>query len=87
MLRYLPLLLILAVVVWALVECLQTASAQVRGLPKAAWVAVIVLLPVVGAVAWFLAGRPTQRRRGGGSGPSVSRPLGPDDDPDFLRRL
>ncbi|CCH77102.1 conserved exported hypothetical protein [Nostocoides japonicum T1-X7] len=87
MVRYLPLLLVLAVIVWALVECLQTPSTEVRALPKLVWVAVIVLLPILGAVAWFVAGRPTGHPGGGGSGRTLSRPMGPDDDPDFLRRL
>ncbi len=87
MVRYLPFLLLLAVVVWALVECLQTPSAQVRTLPRLAWVAVIVVLPVLGAVGWFVLGRPTGRVDGGGPSTGRSRPLGPDDDPDFLRRL
>lgn len=86
MVRYLPLLIALGAVVWALIECLQTPSEQVRGLPKLAWVAVILVLPLAGAIAWFLAGRPSGHP-GGGSGRSVPRTMGPDDDPDFLRRL
>lgn len=87
MLRYLPLLLALGVVVWALVECLQTPSPQVRTLPKLVWVLVIVVLPLLGALAWFVAGRPARNAGGGGAGRRLPGPMGPDDDPDFLRRL
>ena len=82
MLRVLPLLLVLAVVIYAVIDCVQTPRSQVRGLPKAAWLAVVVLLPVLGAVAWLVAGRPRSGLRR-----PVRRPVAPDDDPDFLRSL
>lgn len=66
-----------AFVVYALVDCLFTETYRVRALNKAAWVAVIVVLPVVGAILWFLLGR---RSRSLGR----SRTVAPDDDPDFL---
>ncbi|TNM70035.1 PLDc_N domain-containing protein [Streptomyces sp. NP160] len=74
--------------IYALVDCLRTTGSQVRGLPVGVWVAVIVLLPVVGPLAWLLAGRthgprpapPVSTSRGGA-------PKGPDDDEDFLRSL
>lgn len=58
MLRYLPVLVILLASLWALVECVQTPSAAVRLLPKPVWVLVIIVLPLVGTVAWFVLGRP-----------------------------
>jgi hypothetical protein len=74
------------------VDCIQTDDAQVRGLPKLLWLLLILLFPVVGAIAWFIAGRP--QRGAADSGPSgrgpshrPPPPRGPDDDPDFLRRL
>jgi hypothetical protein len=68
---------------WALADVIQTPSHQVRALPKAAWL-VVVLVPYLGGLAWFGVGRsdhvaPTPRRARG--------PIGPDDDPDFLRHL
>jgi hypothetical protein len=74
----------MVLVVYALLDCLRRPGDQVRGLPKVAWVAVILLLPVIGALAWLLAGR--------GRGPAgpprrPERPVAPDDDPDFLWRL
>ncbi|SDQ15860.1 PLD nuclease N-terminal domain-containing protein [Quadrisphaera sp. DSM 44207] len=78
-------LLALVLVVYALLDCLRRPGDQVRGLPKALWLAVIVLLPVVGAVAWLLAGR--GRGRGPGGSRPPQRPVAPDDDPEFLWRL
>ena len=92
MIRLLPWLLTLAVTVYAVVDCIQTDDAQVRGLPKLVWLLLILLFPIVGAIAWFIAGRPqrgTAGRGPAGRGPShrPPPPRGPDDDPDFLRRL
>ncbi|PWJ45097.1 Phospholipase_D-nuclease N-terminal [Quadrisphaera granulorum] len=74
--------------IYALVDCLRTTDTQARGLPLPIWVAVIVLLPVVGPLAWLLAGR---THTGHASSPTGSTrgwaPKGPDDDEDFLRSL
>jgi len=79
--------------IYALIDCIQTDESQVRGLPKIAWIALIVLVGIVGPVAWLIAGR----ARTGGSrlslpgsrGPASPPPrtLAPDDDPEFLGRL
>lgn len=67
--------------VYAVVDCAVTARERVRGIPKVAWIAVIVLLPVVGGILWFLIGkdRTTGRPARGNAAP--------DDDPAFLQRL
>lgn len=79
-------LLGLAVVVYALADCIQTPDERVRHLPKAAWIGVIALVPVVGAIVWLVVGRARRAQ----FGPRRTRPpgpRGPDDDPDFLRGL
>jgi hypothetical protein len=58
MLRLLPVLLILALALFALVDCLARDEDEIRGLPKVLWVLVILLFPLLGSVAWFVAGRP-----------------------------
>jgi hypothetical protein len=84
----------LVLVVIALIDCLSTEESEVRNLPKLAWVFIILLFPPIGPIVWFVAGRPQSRRVGRagawrpGSGfPEYERPrpVGPDDDPDFLR--
>ena len=89
MVRVLVWLLVLALTVYAVVDCLQTEQGRVRALPKALWVLVILLVPLVGPVAWLIAGRPDQYGgpRPGGPTRRNGPPRGPDDDPDFLRRL
>lgn len=89
MLRLLPGLLVLALTVYAVVDCIQTDDAAVRHLPKIVWVLLILFFPLVGSIAWFIAGRPRRPRRGSARGPGhrPPSPRGPDDDPDFLRRL
>lgn len=76
----------LTMAVYALVDCANTPEDTVRGFPKLWWVGLIAFIAWVGPIAWFVAGRPkkvpamqvAQRR---------SVPRGPEDDPDFLRRL
>jgi Phospholipase_D-nuclease N-terminal len=100
MLRVLPFVLFLGIWLFALIDCVMTPEREVRNLPKIAWLVVIVLTLVIGALFWLFLGRPSTqlrpgspaRRPAGGTGarPPASRPLGPvgpDDDPDFLRQL
>ena len=84
MLRVLPVLLALGLAIYALVDCVSTPDEQVRNLPKLGWIALIVLIQIVGPIAWLIAGRP-KRGRGGKRPPR--RTLPPDDDPDFLKKL
>jgi len=58
MLRLLPVLLILALALFALVDCLARDEDEIRALPKVLWVLVILLFPLLGSVVWFIAGRP-----------------------------
>jgi hypothetical protein len=67
--------------VYAFVQALQADATQIRLMPRWLWVAVILAFPVVGPVAWILTGRQTQ------AAISDEGPLGPDDDPEFLRKL
>lgn len=88
MLRYLPFLLILALWIYAFIDCLNTPEKDVRGLPKIAWVFVILLFGevLIGPVAWLIAGRP--RAAAGGRGAAGGqRWVAPDDNPEFLRSL
>ena len=105
---FLP-LLVLGVILYSLIDCLQTPRREITTLPKLLWLCLIVLVPVVGAMAWILFGRPnsvvprnpnsTLGWKWGGREPRrpstirpVNRglkrkPIGPDDDPDFIAKI
>ncbi|MYT31272.1 MULTISPECIES: PLD nuclease N-terminal domain-containing protein [unclassified Streptomyces] len=100
MLRYLPFLLVLALWIYAFIDCLNTPESQVRGLPKVVWVLIILLFGevLIGPVAWLVAGKERHRvAGGGGSTPAEwhrnhgANPraawVAPDDNPEFLRSL
>jgi hypothetical protein len=83
MLKY---LVVLAIVlnIYAFIECAVTLQENVRRFPKWAWLLIILFFQLLGAIAWFIAGRPRKpgQNRGG-----RGRIIPPDDDPDFLRKL
>lgn len=85
MTRVVPVLIGLGLAIYALVDCIQTDQGRVRGIAKTFWLVLIVLVPFLGPIGWLLAGKERSRPdRGGGR---RRGPLGPDDDPDFLRGL
>ncbi|MFF0190099.1 PLD nuclease N-terminal domain-containing protein [Streptomyces sp. NPDC005244] len=94
MLRYLPFLLVLALWIYAFIDCLNTPEEEVRGLPKVVWVIIILLFGevLVGPVAWLVAGRNRRGPAGGvasseGSRGQRARFVAPDDNPEFLDSL
>ncbi|MDM7854870.1 PLD nuclease N-terminal domain-containing protein [Cellulomonas alba] len=94
MVRYLPVLIETGLLVYCLIDCVQADADRVRGLAKGWWIVLIILLPLVGGIAWLVAGRPEQPRRRDVPWPSTRtagfpeyerpRRLAPDDDPEFL---
>ncbi|MGH4032401.1 PLD nuclease N-terminal domain-containing protein [Actinomycetota bacterium Odt1-20B] len=89
MLRYLPFLLVLALWIYAFIDCLNTPEEEVKGLPKVAWVFIVLLFGevLVGPVAWLVAGKKRATAPGGGSGARGRRWVAPDDNPEFLKSL
>lgn len=100
MIRLLPYAIELALVVFCLIDCVQSDEHRIRNLPKWAWIVLIILIPIAGAVVWLVAGRPTRASAGREvSRPTTKtagfpeherprrRPKAPDDDPEFLRSL
>lgn len=73
--------LVVALDIFAIVDVILIDQRRVRVAPKFAWVLLIVVLPVVGALLWFLVGRERLDRGG------QRRTIAPDDDPTFLRNL
>ncbi|MFI8344206.1 PLD nuclease N-terminal domain-containing protein [Streptomyces sp. NPDC085639] len=85
MLRYLPFLLILALTIYAFIDCLNTPEEEVKHLPKVVWVIIILLFSIVGPVVWLFAGR--QRVAPGGGRARRTQWVAPDDNPEFLKSL
>ncbi len=75
----------LVLLVYCVFAIVKTPAQQVRLLPKAAWLLLVVLLPLVGGLGWLMLGRPPTAR----SAPAPARPVAPapDDDEAFLRTL
>jgi len=76
----------LVLFVLALISSLS--ADRVRNLPRALWVVIIVLIPLVGPGTYFIYGRPVSPTRVGSPvRRAAPRPSSPDDDPDFLRTV
>jgi hypothetical protein len=101
--RILPVVLLIALVVYALIDCVRTPDDDMPvGIPKVLWVILIILFPGIAALAWIVVSRVARAnaakagppaRPGLWSSPTPPRPvrrggpLAPDDDPEFLARL
>ena len=83
MARFLVILpfVVVALDVFAVVDVILTEARRVRALNKIAWVVIIIVLPVIGAILWFWLGKERQDRGG------TPRQVAPDDDPNFLKNL
>ncbi len=80
-------ILAVAVVIYALIDCVMSRKHEVRSISKTAWFLTILLLPIIGAGMWFLFGRPRKQGPSGPRRPSPRQPTAPDDDPAFLQNL
>jgi hypothetical protein len=60
---------------------------RVRNAPRLVWVLLIVLIPLLGSIAYLIWGRPSGVPTEGVPRRGRSRPSSPDDDLDFLRSL
>ncbi|MBC7631864.1 PLDc N-terminal domain-containing protein [Aeromicrobium sp.] len=90
MAKALVIVLGIALFVYAVFDLIATPAARVRILPKPLWFIILLLAPI-GPLLWLMFGRvkpsaPPAPRTGGGWTPPPG-PLGPDDDPDYMRGL
>ena len=77
MVRFVIIGIVIAVAftLYALVDAAMTDGSRARGVSKPVWVVLVVVLPVVGGILWFLIGK--------GATPAP-KPSAPDDDPRFV---
>ncbi|MDQ0736007.1 PLD nuclease N-terminal domain-containing protein [Arthrobacter agilis] len=80
-------ILAVAVVIYALIDCVMSRKHEVRSISKTAWFITILVLPIIGAGMWFLFGRPRKQGPSGPRRPAPRQPTAPDDDPAFLQNL
>ncbi|OBJ37683.1 hypothetical protein A5630_04210 [Mycolicibacterium mucogenicum] len=84
------------VLLFAIVDIACTDDHEARGLPRLLWIFIVLLLPLVGSIAWFIAGRPASvaprdrtlnaRRFPEYDKPGRFIPEDPAADEEFLRR-
>ncbi|TQJ31040.1 phospholipase D-like protein [Microbacterium sp. SLBN-146] len=81
MARALLIFALVATVFWVftIVDCAVQPPTRHRGVSKPVWIAIVVLIPVLGGILWLTIGR--VRRS------AVLVYQAPDDDPDFLGSL
>lgn len=95
--RYLGILLVIGLVVYTVVDVLNSDDDDRHGVPRGLWVFGMIALPPIGSIVWLVlrfarrsGGRGPVPNGGAGPGgrpPYRSRPVAPDDDPEFLWRL
>jgi hypothetical protein len=85
--------------VFCLVDAIGSPADRIRNLPKAAWVVIVLLFPLVGSIAWLVAGRPENGAARGSAYereqagfPEYDRPgraaaVDPEKDEAFLRQV
>jgi len=57
--------ILIAFLLFCLLDVITTDSADIRNLPKIAWVLIVFINPI-GGIAWIIAGRPQDSSRVGG---------------------
>ncbi len=67
--------------VFAIVDLALIDKTRVRAFPKVVWVIIIVVVPFIGALLWFVIGH------GWGIRGGERRVIAPDDDPSFLKNI
>jgi Phospholipase_D-nuclease N-terminal len=95
-------LVVLGVWIFCFIDVLLTPDQACRSLPKLGWIFLVLLIPLLGSVAWLVAGRPWDRAKLA-QAPGAARtsrfpqdprttratrvPTNPDDDEEFLAGL
>ncbi len=69
--------------IYAVADCAFFDRMRIRGLRRGWWIVVILFVPIIGGLLWFIVGRGRANRIGASRGGTVA----PDDDAEFLRRL
>jgi len=98
MIRLLPAGIIFIFWLYCLIEVITSPEGSVRNLGKNLWLLIVFFFPLVGSIAWLIAGRPVADRpltREQGAAPSFPEyerrgrfaAADPEKDEDFLRQV
>lgn len=85
MLRFLPIVVIVLLMIYCVIEVAQARPDEVRRAPRWLWTAAVIALPLIGSLGWLFLGRPNAQSIA--DAVDERFPIAPDDDPDFLNRL
>jgi hypothetical protein len=75
----------LALLIFCLVDVISIYESRIKSLNKIAWVFIIILLPILGPILWLTMGKLRRDASRPQSATRAKAPVGPDDDPTFLR--
>ncbi|GAA1849597.1 PLD nuclease N-terminal domain-containing protein [Myceligenerans crystallogenes] len=78
--------LYVALVVYTLVDVVQSDDEERHGLPKFLWVVAIILLPLIGSIAWILTVYIARRKKGRAIAADWERAASPSPAPQQPRR-
>ncbi|KAA1419162.1 hypothetical protein F0U44_11970 [Nocardioides humilatus] len=98
MIRFLPGEIIFVLWLFCVIDVIVSRDDEVRNLSKTFWLIIVLLLPLVGSIAWLVAGRPQRSRplrRSEGAAPSFPEyerrgrfsAADPEKDDEFLRQV
>lgn len=96
--RLAPEVLVLILWIYCIVDVIVSREDSVRHLGKGLWVMIVLFFPLVGSIAWIVAGRPLSERpmtRAEGAAPSFPEyerrgrfaAADPERDEEFLRQV
>lgn len=96
MLKVLPFILVVALVIYTVADIANSEEDERLGVPQILWILLVIVIPVLGCIAWFAVSRSRRAQRAAGASVTgrgtataapaqrTDRPLAPDDDPEFL---
>lgn len=70
--------------IYAVADCAFFDRSRIRGLRRGWWIVIILFVPIIGGLLWFIIGRGRVDRIGASRS---GRTVAPDDDAEFLRHL
>jgi len=92
-------LIVLALSIFCVFDVIGSRDGEIRNLPKITWLFIVLLFPLVGSIAWLVAGRPetgaavrSRHERSVPDFPEYDRPgraaaTDPSKDEEFLRQV